>query len=182
MPLNPSTSPASPHVTEVVAQNDAASALRRLNPLQGELARFAPTRTYDSELSLFDGRSRVDLHHFGAGATGGDAVLVVPRFNMAYLGDLFPWKGVPLIDRELGGSAAALPETLEQAAETLEQAGVTFVLPGRAAPAVRADDTGLVQRWTTCGSTRCSAASCWRRCRSSSAAATASTTSPPASQ
>ena len=123
-----------PHVTEVVAQNDAASALRRLNALEGERARFAPTRTYDSELSLFDGRSRIELHHFGAGATGGDAVLVVPRFNMAYLGDLMPWKGVPLIDRDLGGSAVALPETLDQVVTTLEQAGVTFVLPGRAAP------------------------------------------------
>ena len=117
-----------------MAQNDAAAALRRLNPLEGERARFAPTRTYDSELSLFDDRSRIELHHFGAGATGGDAVLVVPRFNMAYLGDLMPWKGVPLIDRDLGGSAAALPETLEKVVTALEEAGVTFVLPGRAAP------------------------------------------------
>ncbi len=123
-----------PRLTEVVAQDDAAAALLRLNPLEGVRARFAPTRTFAHELSLFDGRSRVDLHHFGAGATGGDAVLVVPRFNMAYLGDLMPWKGVPLIDRELGGSALALPETLEQVVEVLEQAGVTFVLPGRAAP------------------------------------------------
>ena len=123
-----------PHVTQVVAQDNAASALRRLNPLEGERAHFAPTRTYDSELSLFDDRSRIQLRHFGAGATGGDAVLVVPRFNMAYLGDLMPWKGVPVIDRDMGGSAVALPETLDQVVEALEQAGVTFVLPGRAAP------------------------------------------------
>ena len=123
-----------PHLAEVVAQEGAADALRRLNPLEGERARFAPTRTFDSALSLFDDRSRIELHHFGAGATGGDAVLVVPRFNMAYLGDLMPWKGVPLIDRDLGGSAAALPETLERAVAALDEAGVTFVLPGRAAP------------------------------------------------
>ena len=123
-----------PRLTEVVAQNDAAAALRRTGLLEGERARFEPTRTYASELSLFDGRSRVDLYHFGVGATGGDSVVVVPRFNMAYLGDLFPWKGVPLIDTGLGGSAVALPETLAQAVATLEQAGVTFVLPGRAAP------------------------------------------------
>ena len=123
-----------PRLTEVVAHNDAADALRRLNPLEGERARFAPTRTYDSELSLFDGRSRIELYHFGAGATAGDTVLVVPRFNMAYLGDLFPWKGVPLIDRDMGGSATALPKTLEQVVAMLERAGVTFVLPGRADP------------------------------------------------
>ena len=123
-----------PHLEAVVAQDDAAAALRRLNRLEGESARFAPTRTYDSALSLFDDRSRIELHHFGAGATGGDAVLVVPRFDMAYLGDLMPWKGVPLVDRDLGGSALALPATLERAVTALEQAGVTFVLPGRAAP------------------------------------------------
>ena len=123
-----------PALTEVVAQNHAAAALRQTGLLAGERARFTPTRTYESELSLFDGRSQVDLYHLGAGATGGDSVVVVPRFNMAYLGDLFPSKGVPLIDTGLGGSAAALPETLAQVVAVLEQAGVTFVLPGRAAP------------------------------------------------
>ena len=145
-----------PRLTEVVAQDEAAAALRRMNPLEGEHARFAPTRTFARELSLFDGRSRVDLHHFGAGATGGDAVLVVPEFNIAYLGDLFPWKGVPLIDRELGGSALALPETLDQAVATLEQAAVAFVVPGRAAPPT--DQTIL--RWLNVDDVREYAAFC----------------------
>ena len=100
----------------------------------GERTRFAPTRTYERELTLFDGRSQVDLYHLGAGATDGDSVLVVPRFRMAYLGDLFPSKGVPLIDAGLGGSAAAFPDTLARVVEMLEETGVTFVVPGRAAP------------------------------------------------
>ena len=45
-----------------------------------------------------------------------------------------PWKGVPLIERDLGGSALALPATLDQVVTALERAGVTFVLPGRATP------------------------------------------------
>ena len=123
-----------PELTQVVAQDNAAAALRDMDAFTAERARFAPTRTYAGELSLFEGRSQVDLYHFGAGATGGDSVVVAPRFNMAYLGDLFPAKGVPLIDTALGGSAAALPATLDQVAATLERAGVTYVLPGRAAP------------------------------------------------
>ena len=123
-----------PELTQVVAQDDAAAALRGMNAFTGERARFAPSRTYATELSLFEGRSQVDFYHFGAGATGGDSVVVAPRFNMAYLGDLFPWQGVPLIDTALGGSAAAMPDTLDQVAATLERADVTYVLPGRAAP------------------------------------------------
>ncbi len=123
-----------PELTQVVAQDNAAAALREMDAFTGERARLAPTRTFDDELSLFESRSQVILHHFGAGATGGDSVVVVPRFNMAYLGDLFPAKGVPLIDTALGGSAAALPDTLDEAVAALERADVTFVLPGRAAP------------------------------------------------
>ena len=123
-----------PELTQVVAQDNAAAALREMDAFTGERARFAPTRTFADELSLFESRSQVILHHFGAGATGGDSVVVVPRFNMAYLGDLFPAKGVPLIDTALGGSAAALPDTLDEAVAALERADVTFVLPGRAAP------------------------------------------------
>ena len=121
-----------PHLTDVVAHDEAADPLRRM--LTGQRARFAPTRTYADALTLFEGRSQVDLHHFGAGATAGDAVLVMPRFQLAYLGDLFPAQGVPAIDTRLGGSALALPETLERAAALLESEGVTFIVPGRAAP------------------------------------------------
>ena len=123
-----------PELTQVVAQDNAAAALRAMDAFTDERARFAPTRTFEDELSLFESRSQVILLHFGAGATGGDSVVVVPRFNMAYLGDLLPWRGVPLIDTALGGSAAALPDTLDAAAAALERADVTFVLPGRATP------------------------------------------------
>ncbi len=145
-----------PELTQVVAQDNAAAALRGMDAFTGERARFAPNRTYEDELSLFDGRSQVVLYHFGAGATGGDSVVVVPRFNMAYLGDVFPAKGVPLIDTALGGSAAALPDTLDEVVATLERAGVTFVLPGRAAPPTRQ----TILAWLTVDDVREYAAFC----------------------
>ena len=145
-----------PELTQVVAQDDTAAALRGMDAFTGERARFAPTRTFESELSLFDGRSQVTLYHFGAGATGGDSVVLVPRFNMAYLGDLFPSKGVPLIDTGLGGSAVALPDTLDAVVAALERAAVTFVLPGRAAPPTQQTILG----WLTVDDVREYAAFC----------------------
>ena len=145
-----------PELTLVAAQDNAAAALREMDALTGERTRFAPTRTFEDQLSLFESRSQVILHHFGAGATGGDAVVVVPRFNMAYLGDLLPWQGAPLIDTDLGGSAAALPDTLDAAAAALERADVTFVLPGRAAPPTRQ----TILAWLTVDDVREYAAFC----------------------
>ena len=133
-----------PNLVDVVAHENAASAMGRMDLFAGERTRFTPTRTYERELALFDdldGRSRVDLYHFGAGATGGDSVLVVPRFDLAYLGDLFPSKAIPLIDTSLGGSATAFPDTLARVVEMLEETGVTFVVPGHATPPT--DDTLL---------------------------------------
>ncbi len=123
-----------PNLVDVVAHENAATTMGRMDVFAGERTRFAPTRTYERQLTLNDGRNQVDLYHFGAGPSDGDSVLVVPRFRMAYLGDLFPSKGVPLIDTGLGGSAAAFPETLVRVAEMLEATGVTFVVPGRATP------------------------------------------------
>ena len=49
---------------------------------------------------------------------------------MAFLGDLFPSKATPVIDRENGGSGVAFPETLARAVASID--GVQRVITGRA--------------------------------------------------
>ena len=68
----------------------------------------------------------------GAGHTGGDLVVVFPGKRLAYLGDLFPGRMLPVVDRDLGGSYTALPETLKRAIATLQ--GVTRIIPSHADP------------------------------------------------
>jgi glyoxylase-like metal-dependent hydrolase (beta-lactamase superfamily II) len=68
------------------------------------------------------------VYHFGKGHTAGDAVVVLPHARLAYVGDLFAEKSVPVIDRASGGSALALPQTLARA--VAEITGVDRVITG----------------------------------------------------
>jgi glyoxylase-like metal-dependent hydrolase (beta-lactamase superfamily II) len=120
--------------TTIVAHEKAAAAMARLPLFAGPQARFLPNRTVAAAaagspgLTLLDGADRIELHHFGAGHTDGDIVVVFPAKRVAYFGDLFPSKAAPLIDSANGGSGLALPETLATAIAGIKD--ITQVIPG----------------------------------------------------
>ena len=60
------------------------------------------------------GADRVELHHFGAGHTNGDTIVVFPALRVAHTGDLFARPATPGIDVDNGGSGVAYPETLRR--------------------------------------------------------------------
>ena len=128
---------------EIVAHENTKAAMEKMEAFAGKNARFLPNRTFKDTLSFTvqtvgeeDGTNRIDLHYFGPGSTSGDTVVVFPSLHTVFLGDLFPGKSVPLIDTANGGSAVALPETLDKAAAGLAAVvpAIRFVLPGRQAP------------------------------------------------
>lgn len=86
------------------------------------------SRQFDDRLSLGDGADRIDLYWFGAGHTDGDAFVVIPAERVMAAGDIFQMLAMPRIDRASGGSALALPATLEQARGTIK--GVEKVIDG----------------------------------------------------
>jgi glyoxylase-like metal-dependent hydrolase (beta-lactamase superfamily II) len=107
---------------EVVAQ---ASTARRM----AAMSNGGPaTRQFDDRLTLSNGADRIELHWFGAGHTDGDAFVVFPAERVMAAGDIFQMLAMPRIDRNSGGSALALPETLERARDTI--AGVDKVIDG----------------------------------------------------
>ena len=55
-----------------------------------------------------------------------------PGKRLAFLGDLFPGKVLPVVDRASGGSYVELPQTLARAVTALT--GITRVIPGHASP------------------------------------------------
>lgn len=118
------------NVEEVIAHENTRARMIT-SGLYAEGATGLPTTTFMDRYSLLDGLDRIELYHFGPAHTDGDIVVVLPEKGVAYLGDLFPGKGTPVIDTASGGSGLAFPETLAKAVAEIED--VSRVITGHAA-------------------------------------------------
>ena len=123
-----------PDAATIVAHERTRAAMAALPGFAGPNARFLPNRVFTDQFTLFEGKNRVDVYHFGVAHADGDAVVVIPISNLAYLGELLPAKAVPVIDTAHGGSAIAFADTLTRALEVLREADVQFIVSGRAEP------------------------------------------------
>jgi cyclase len=88
----------------------------------------APHLEFGDRMTLGTGADRIELRWFGAGHTDGDAFVIFPAERVMAAGDIFQMLAMPRIDRNSGGSALALPETLAQAHNRI--AGVDKVIDG----------------------------------------------------
>jgi cyclase len=116
-----------PPTVEVVAQENTAKLMQDMNPPQGfpqaPRNQFKdsngvglPKRTYKDQLTLGSGNDRVELHYFGPAHTGGDTFVVFPTLRVMHTGDVFPNKGIPIMDGNNGGSGVEYANTLAKAA------------------------------------------------------------------
>jgi glyoxylase-like metal-dependent hydrolase (beta-lactamase superfamily II) len=124
---------ASPTVDVVMHENAATSAA------SGPFANDAtvPDFTFTNKASLGKGKDKIDLYYFGPGHTNGDAFVVFPAEKAMAIGDLMAWDMGPVIDTMSGGSAVALPETLDKAVAGIKD--VDTVIEGH----------GKVDDWAT---------------------------------
>jgi glyoxylase-like metal-dependent hydrolase (beta-lactamase superfamily II) len=106
----------------VVAQ---ANTSRRMADMPGV---GAASSTFDDRLTLGTGADRIELYWFGAGHTDGDAFVVFPAERVMASGDIFQMLAMPRIDRNAGGSALALPDSVAQAQQTIS--GIDKVIDG----------------------------------------------------
>ena len=104
-----------PASVDIIVQENTKANMARLKP--PIKPNGMPDHTFKDKMSLNAGADRVDLYYFGRGHTNGDAIIVFPAARAMAIGDLFGWKQPPYIDTENGGSAVALPATLEAAAK-----------------------------------------------------------------
>ena len=112
---------------EIIAHENTAARLERSNRY-GPTGLGLPTTTFSDRHSILEDLDRIDLYFFGSAYTDGDVVVVFPEKETAYLGDLFPDKGIPAIDRANGGSALEFPETLRRVRNELT--GINRVITG----------------------------------------------------
>ena len=92
-----------------------------------------PTKTFTSKLTLGSGNDRIELRYYGRAHTSGDAFVIFPALKVAHVGDVFPNKGLPIMDRNNGGSGVAYAETVDKAAKDLTALGVESLINGHTA-------------------------------------------------
>ena len=117
-----------PTSVEVVAQENTKTNMQKMKLFEGENAAFLPDHVYRDRMTIFAGAERIELHHYGAGHTNGDTIVVFPALRVAHTGDLFARPATPGIDVTNGGSGVAYPATLRMAAKAIQ--GVDVVIPG----------------------------------------------------
>ncbi len=139
--------------TDIIAHEHTKANMAGLPAFSGAGTSFLPNRTFADSLLFREtttgeesGKNRVELHHFGPAATNGDIVVVLPQYGVVFLGDIYPGKMVPAVDRASGSSMLAFPGRLDRLVATLKGlTSVPIVVPGCAPPS---PDT-ILSHWAT---------------------------------
>src|SRR4030095_9938068 len=79
-----------------------------------------PDRTFKDKLTVLNGADAIDLYYYGAAHTNGDAFVVFRGSRVMHAGDVFATKGLPLLDRNNGGSGVAYGETIDKASKGIK--------------------------------------------------------------
>ena len=120
-----------PDVTKVVAPKPVADRAMKLGIFTGGAAKFAPS-TLITGTPLLDGPDVMEVLLLGPGRTDGDALVLFPQKRLAYTGDLFPKKAVPVVEPAAGGSLLGLADTLGKVRARVTTA--RSAIPGRESP------------------------------------------------
>lgn len=128
-----------PPSVEVIAHENTKRYMEEANPVYGLQSgpqpnifkanggRGMPARTFRDTLTLGSGADRIDLYYFGRAHTGGDTYVVFPALGVMHVGDTFPNRDLPIMDKNNGGSGVAFAATLTRAAAV---PGVTTIING----------------------------------------------------
>jgi glyoxylase-like metal-dependent hydrolase (beta-lactamase superfamily II) len=86
-----------------------------------------PKRTFKDRMTIGKGADQVDLYYFGRAHTNGDAVVVFPALRVMHIADMFPTRGLPIMDSNNGGTGVGYADTLTKAAALADRSADTIV-------------------------------------------------------
>jgi len=127
-----------------IAQENTKTNMEKMATFTGENARFLPSKTFTTTLTVGSGNDRIELHYYGAGHTNGDTWVYFPALRVLQTGDMFAWKDAPLCDRANGGSCVEFPKTIAKALAEIRN--VDDVIPGHS-PMMKLKDLQEYQRF-----------------------------------
>ena len=79
-------------------------------------------------MTIGAGTDQVKLYYFGPAHTGGDAFVEFVADKVMHVGDTFPSKGLPIMDKQNGGSGVEYANTVRKAVNTVT--GVDTLING----------------------------------------------------
>ena len=116
---------AMPATVEIIAHATTAKLMTQMNPVSGlgetpnvfkdNPGKGMPKRTFTDTLTIGSGADRINLYYFGPAHTGGDAFIEFPAHRIMHVGDTFPNKGLPIMDKNNGGSGVEYANTITKA-------------------------------------------------------------------
>jgi cyclase len=128
-----------PATVDVVTHENTKTYMEQANPVYGlqtgpqtnifkeNGGKGMSKRTFKDKMTLGKGADQIDLYYFGRAHTGGDAYVVFPALRVMHVGDTFPTRDMPIMDKNNGGSAVRYSATLAQAAGV---SGVDTIING----------------------------------------------------
>ncbi len=96
-----------------------------------------PDVTFDKAMSYFYNGGEIELLHFGAAHTSGDAAVIFRKQNAVHMGDIFNNTGYPFIDAGNGGHIDGMISFCEKVLAEIDDD--TIVIPGHG-PVTRAPE------------------------------------------
>lgn len=111
-----------PNTTGVTGLGDTENVFKA-NPGKG-LAK----RTFKDKMTIGSGADQINLYYFGPAHTGGDAFVEFVADKVMHVGDTFPNKGLPIMDKQNGGSGVEFANTVRKAVTTVK--GVDTLING----------------------------------------------------
>ncbi len=117
-----------PATAEIVAHANTAKNIANPQPVAGITSANPPAnvfkenpgkglvkRTFTDKLTIGSGADQINLYYFGPAHTGGDAFVEFPAHRIMHIGDTFPNKGLPIMDKTNGGSGVEYANTIRKA-------------------------------------------------------------------
>ncbi len=116
---------AMPGTVEIIAHENTQKLMTEMNPVTGIGAtpnvfkdnpgKGMAKRGFKDKLTIGAGADQINLYYFGPAHTGGDAFVEFPALRVMHVGDTFPNKGMPIMDKSNGGSGVEYANTITKA-------------------------------------------------------------------
>ena len=114
-----------PASVEIIAQENTAKMMPNTSEVQGRGAtenvfkanpgKGLPKKTFKDKMTIGSGADQINLYYFGPAHTGGDAFVEFVALRVMHVGDTFPNKGLPIMDKINGGSGVQYAATVRKA-------------------------------------------------------------------